>query len=215
MLNFTENINFIRECHLFFFSWYGLLLNHFSYKIKLKTMQNQISKNKFSLILLVVLGISTLLTNSCSSGGDDPTPTPTPTGSDEMYIIFKGQKVICRVPADTYRTSNNPNDTTLTWSGNIPLGVGGDTLLTIIHPGPRLQGVKYKTMDYGIEDDEVMIRLRWSIIAGQPNILFDGGDYKLEKLKGKWVSTMKNGTGYDVKDGTKKYSNIEFRIIWP
>jgi len=199
---------------VFFFSWFGLLHTHFSKKSK-NIMKHKLLTNKFSIIFWVVLGISTLVTNSCSSGGDDPTPAPTPTPSDEMYIIFKGQKVTCRVPADTYRTSNNPNDTTLTWSGNIPLGVGGDTLLTIIHPGPRLQSVKYKTMDYGVEDDEVMIRLRWSIIAGQPNILFDGGDYKLEKVKGKWVSTMKNGTGYDVKDETKRYSNIEFRIIWP
>jgi len=179
-------------------------------------MKNKISKNKFSLILMFVLGICTLFTNSCSSGGEDPTPTPTtPTGSDEMYIILNGQKVTCRVPATLYRTYNNSGDTTVKWSGNIPSGFGGDTTINIMHPGPRINGMKYKPIDFGIDDDQVMIYLRWGIVVGQPWVLFDGGDYKLEKIKGKWVSTMKNGTGFDSKDKTKRYSNIEFRIIWP
>lgn len=178
-------------------------------------MKNRFLSNKFSILLLCVLGISTLFTNSCSSGGDDPTPTPTPNGSDEMYIILNGKKVTCRVPATTYETNNTPSDTSVKWSGNIPSGVGGDTTINILHPGPRINGMKYKPVDLGLDDDNVMIYLRWSIVAGHPWVLFDGGDYKLEKVKGKWVSTIKNGTGYDVKDDTKRYSNIEFRIIWP
>jgi len=178
-------------------------------------MKNHLLSNKFSLILLVVLGISTLFTNSCSSGGDDPTPTPTPTGSDEMYIILNGQKVTCRVPATIYKTSNNSIDTVVTWSGNIPSGFGGDTTINISHFGPRIHGMKYKPVEFGIDPDQVMIYLRWSIVAGQPYVLFDGGDYTMTKVKGKWVSTMKNGTGFDSKDKTKRYSNIEFRIIWP
>ena len=132
-----------------------------------------------------------------------------------MYIILNGKKVTCRVPATIYKTSNNSIDTVVTWSGNIPSGFGGDTTINISHFGPRIHGMKYKPVEFGTENDQVMIYLRWGIVAGQPWVLFDGGDYKLEKTKGKWVSTMKNGTGFDSKDKTKRYSNIEFRIIWP
>lgn len=185
-------------------------------------MQHTVSKLKIGkTILFIGMAAVLLFIGSCKGGGDDPTPDPTDTTkkvTDEMYIILNGLKVTCKVPASDYRTfyDKSNGDTSVQWSGNIPSGVGGDTTLYIGHPGPRLLGTKYTVKSPAFGDaKKVEINLRWGIIAGHPYVFIDGGDYTLEKIKGKWVSTLKNGTGYDIKDNTKKYSGIEFRMIWP
>lgn len=157
-----------------------------------------------------------LFIGSCNKGGgDNPTPDPIPT-TDEMYIKCIGQKIICRVPAKTYKTYYAiGKDTAVEWAGNIPIGIGGDTTLYIGHPGPRKLGVKYKVVVFAVNPDEVNMTLVWSVVAGKPRMNIDGGDYTLEKIKGKWVSTLKNGTGYDVKITGQRYTGIEFRMIWP
>lgn len=167
--------------------------------------------NKKVIKFLPILGII-LLFNSCKSGESDVTPNPTPTVTDEMYIQLNGLKVICKLPASQYHTFVKGGDTCVDWWS----GLGDkDTILTISHSGPRISGMKYKVEALWGNPDEVGINLRWSVNLGHPDVVFDGGDYTLEKIKGKWVSTMKNGTGYDSYVAGKRYSGIEFRLIWP
>ncbi len=92
-----------------------------------------------------------------------------------------------------------------------------DTMISILHSGPRISGFKYKfdPTPATITDDIVDAGIRWSSLSTAPNVIIDGGDYTLEKKNGKWVSTLKNGTGYDYNDKTKRYTGLEFRIIWP
>ncbi|MCB9250834.1 MAG: hypothetical protein H6605_00055 [Flavobacteriales bacterium] len=176
-------------------------------------------KPKFSKIMFVLgLCCAALFYNSCKTGGSDPVPDPNPNPTtDEMYIILNGQKIICKVPAKKYRTYIHPSlkDTCLEWIGNIPIGAGGDTTLDIRHGGPRVSGVNYKVKDIAVKDDEVSCNIQWSIVAGKPAVNIDGGNYTIEKKNGKWVSTLKNGTGYDANVAGKNYTDIEFRIVWP
>ena len=174
------------------------------------TIRKMIAKISFGFITLVSLYLT-----SCSKNGTEPEPDPVAPVNNEMYINFNGKKLICRVPAVRYETSiGTLKDTVFEWRGNFPTGAGGDTTIQIAHNGPRSVTAKYKP-NIGLNLDEVRITLKWSDILGAPNIAFDGGDYSLERINGKWVSTMKNGVGYDVKNKTKRYTGVEFRMIWP
>lgn len=183
-------------------------------KNKITHMKKIIQKSKkviqkISIISTVILLISIA---SCKSGGEDPLPDPTPTNTDEMYIILNGKKIICKLPAKQYEVYSTILDTGVQWSGNLP---SSDTTIGIGHYGPRIAGFKYTLNPKAVAPDIVTTVIRWSYISTAPHVIVDGGNYTLEKIKGKWVSTLKNGTGYDYNTKTKRYTNIEYRIIWP
>jgi hypothetical protein len=166
-------------------------------------------------ILIASLAVAVFFINSCSGGGDEePTPDPIPTTTDEMYIKVNGLKVICRLPAKEYDVWVNIGDTGVTWIGNLGFK---DTTIDIVHAGPKIAGFKYKfdPTPANITDDIVGTVIRWSSLSTAPYVIVDGGDYTLEKKNGKWVSTLKNGTGYDYNEKTKRYTGIEYRLIWP
>jgi hypothetical protein len=164
-------------------------------------------------ILIASLAVAVFFINSCSGGGDEePTPDPIPTLTDEMYIKVNGLKVICRLPAKSYETFVVSGDTGVEWIGKLGFQ---DTTINIGHYGPRIAGFKYKFDISGFGDEIVETQIRWSSISTAPYVIVDGGDYTLEKKNGKWVSTLKNGLGYDYRDKTKRYTGIEYRIIWP
>lgn len=178
-------------------------------------MKQTVSKLKNGKIILFMgMAAVLLFIGSCKGGGDDPTPDPIPTVTDEMYIKVNGLKVICRLPAKTYETFVIFGDTGVKWTGKLGFA---DTMISILHSGPRISGFKYKfdPTPATITKDIVSTVIRWSAISTSPYVIVDGGDYTLEKKNGKWVSTLKNGTGYDYNEKTKRYSGLEYRLIWP
>lgn len=162
---------------------------------------------------MCLLGIVTLF--SCGKS-TPPEPDPAnPVVKDEMYFIINGKKVICKLPAKKYQTSVFNGDTSMEWVGNIPIGVGGDTIVSITHGGPRIKGINYTMFDFAAKPEHVVVDIVLGDIFTSPSVRPDGGDYTIEKINGKWVSTLKNGVGYDTRDNSKRYTGIEFRIIWP
>jgi len=161
-------------------------------------------------ILLLPLLLPILVIDSCQSKVEVPKP------DGEMYIQFNGIKVICRPTSyGFYTTYLQQGDTAVSWQGNIGGGLG-DTLLIIRHSGARIIEKKYRIVGFCAKPDEVSINLEWSAqTKGQPSIQFDGGDYTLDKINGRWVSIVKNGTGYDSNNSNIRYSGIDCRIIWP
>ena len=131
-------------------------------------------------ILFMGMAVVLLFIGSCKGGGSDPTPDPTPTATDEMYIKVNGLKVICRIPADEYRTYVNGGDTGFKWRGNLGFA---DTSIDILHSGPKIAGFKYKIDPdpATITKDLINILIRWSSLSTAPYVICDGGDYSLEK----------------------------------
>ncbi|MBS3914341.1 MAG: hypothetical protein KG003_07570 [Bacteroidetes bacterium] len=166
--------------------------------------------------LLLAVGILMTTTNGCKKDTNNNNNNNNTGGTTENYILFNGVKVTFVNPKIGV-TKIIAGDTAYQWSGNLPGGFGDDTTLTIIHIGKRIAGSPTKLDPQGITEGEVAIDLRWSIIAGQPWPGIVGGDYKLERVNGKWVSTLKNGVGeWTNSGGTKQtYTGIEFRVEWP
>ncbi len=176
-------------------------------------MKNTLSQLKiYKTILFIIMAGVLLFIGSCMPDTTDPTPDPTPT-NNEMYIKFQGKKVICKVPANDYRTYvNSLGDTGVTWEGNLP---AGDTIFSLGHHGQRIVGKKYVLKFFSTNPEDVMVNITWSSFSTAPKIIIDGGDYTLEKINGKWVSTLKNGLGYNGRNSSERYTGIEFRMIWP
>jgi hypothetical protein len=163
--------------------------------------------------------VPALLIGFSACGDDEPTqPTPTspaPTTSTEQYILMDGLKVKIKNPANGTLIREQTGDSALSWSGNQPSTLYGDSILVIKHP----VGVKRGTStisDFATEYGEVGLTITYGETDSKTAVTITQGEYKLEKVNGIWYSVLKNGKA----EGTKGRNNVtftgvEFRLAWP
>jgi hypothetical protein len=167
--------------------------------------------------ILTSLCLATFLLLSISACKKKEEPPKTNTGNQNPaaepdYILFKGYKMILRKPR-TWEMDINGGDTILYWSGST--GGSGDTALLIRHPESIKAGVN-TIVEYAFYYGEVGLFLNWGVPGVSPEVAITGGDYKIERINNRWVSTLKNGTGvWKRTSGDVNYTGIEVKITWP
>lgn len=183
-------------------------------------MKKLLNLKTLSYFLILASAVAVTLTFSGCDKKDPPPPSTTGGGTGGGtatvdYILFDGYRVEMKSPVKgTMKGSSG--DTTLEWRGNQPTSIDGDTVLWINHES-RAAKTYPKFVVIPFADDEVSLQIRWGTSSGRPRVDIIGGTYKLERVDGFWVSTLKNGTGeWDKGSGDiKTYTGIEFRATWP
>ncbi len=157
------------------------------------------------LLYLSLIAGSLLFTQSCEDKTDPPKP-PDNSGTADFVTVngttFYGKnatEIKEKVNVDTflsYRRVFGPNDTNI----------------FIYHEVRKSKTYNVaKTQDM---DVDVAIDINWGSTLSSPKILLDGGTYKLEKVNGKWVSTLSGGTGIN-QVNKARINNISFKLTWP
>jgi hypothetical protein len=128
------------------------------------------------------------------------------------YILFNGYKMILRKPR-LWKIGVNAGDTVLNWAGS--LGGSGDTAIQFRH-AEGIKGGANAVVQDALDLGEVGILINWGVPGVNPEIQLTSGDYKIERINKRWVSTLKNGKGvWEKSSGNVNYSGIEVRVTWP
>ena len=176
----------------------------------------------FGLIMASVVTM-TIAFSGCDKKDDPPASSAGGSGggggntSEIDYILFDGYRLEMKNPVKG-TIKLNAGDTTFQWRGNQPTSIDGDTFLYIDHGTILRKAQTYtKFVDIVFNEGEVSALFKWGTSFGKPDINIKSGTYKLERVNGFWVSTLKNGTGeWDRGSGDiKTYTGIEFRATWP
>lgn len=159
------------------------------------------------LLYLSLIAGSLLFTQSCEDKTDPPKP-PDNSGTADFVTVngftFYGKnatEIKQMINVDTilsYRRVLGPNDTQIF---------------------VRHEVRKAKSYNVALVSDidvDVSIGIGWGSQIGSPSIKLDGGTYKLEKVNGKWVSTLSGGTGMNsATSPASRINNISFKLTWP
>jgi len=165
-----------------------------------------------ALVPALIIGFS-----ACKGGNPTPAKTSPPPAPTEQYILMNNVKVIIKNPANGKITLNHSQigDSTLSWAGNQPTTLNGDSLIFISHPESIKRGVN-TISDFATDAGEVLVTIKYGATSSRTIITLKSGDFKLERVNNIWYSVLKNGVGDGFKGSTAvNYTGVEFRIAWP
>lgn len=151
---------------------------------------------------------------ACGNVEDQPEPGTKNTNPvvEPDYILFNGYKMILRKPR-LWKIGVNAGDTVMNWAGST--GGSGDTAIQFRHPEGIKAGTNTVVKD-ALNLGEVGIFINWGVPGVYPEVQLTSGDYKIERVNKRWVSTLKNGKGiWEKSGGNVNYTGIEVRVTWP
>ncbi len=162
---------------------------------------------RFSL-LAAVCGL--LILQSCEK--DPVTPPVDNSASVKPYILVNGQKFVCARPY-ALEVIFTGRDSLLFWAGT---GFS-DTMLSVYHQTNGIKVGTFKIDSTGFGGPGFITCFIWWGNQSTSLILnLMKGSYELKRENGKYVSYLKNGEAiYDDTDHSKRFKNIEFKVIWP
>lgn len=161
------------------------------------------------LILLAFMSVSLVFVTNCKKddGGGNNNNNNNTNPPAEDFVTMNGRtfwgknatSVLTKVSVDTFLSYRRV------------LGIE-DTNIFVYHELRRAKSYKVEGISGG--DSACVIQVNWGSDLGSPKVSLDGGSYKLERVNGKWVSTLSGGTGINSKT-SNRIDNISFRLTWP
>lgn len=172
------------------------------------------NKTTFKNIAMALVSALIIGFSGCKGKDPEPTKTITPPATTEQYFLMNNLKVTIKNPVNA-NIQTQVGDTILTWSGNKPSTLMGDSTVYIKHA----VGVKRGTSiidPAATEFGEAKLSIIFGETISKTSVNITSGDYKLEKVNGIWYSVLKNGKAEGTKGSTAvNYTGVEFRIAWP
>lgn len=164
-----------------------------------------LNKTVYSILMLAIGGVLIMGMNGCKK--DTTTGSGSGSGAggggtaSPDYFKLNGTTVNFISPTIGVQTGNVQGEELLEWKSYNR----GDTVASILAAAPRKEGT--------IDPSSYIITLKINGLT----VKINGGDFKYEKLDGKWVSTLKNGIGEENTGvgSIKKYPGVELKMTWP